>query len=224
MQKIKTLHHVRAGLVCIAAAAMLASQAVLSQTFGESILTKHNALRSLHQNTPVLILDASLSARAQAWAEHLLAIDKLQHSNRDQRSGDGENLYVTSQSNRTYSQAEQDWIKQHYPNMEIPKSFNAADLPGSAVLAWYQEEQDYHYQTGESTNGQTIGHFTQVVWQSSTKLGCGTAHKTQDDMVKAYVVCQYSPAGNIRGQYTTNVMPRKPGAVTPTLTELNAHP
>ena len=212
MKKTNKLRHTWTGLVFVSA--MLASQFVLSQTIDKILLTEHNHLRTLHQNTPMLTLDATLSAQAQAWAEHLLTIGKLQHSGREQRQGAGENLYFKAQSNRTYSQAQLDWIKEHYPHIDTTP-FSIANLAHAAALGWYKELENYDYQTGQSLNSQPVGHFTQLVWKGSTRLGCGAAHKTEGDMIKAYVVCQYAPAGNMLGQYTVNVMPRKPGAVTP---------
>ena len=213
MKKTNKLHQIQAGLVFVST--MLVSQSGLSQTFDQIMLTEHNNLRSLHQNTPALTLDTELSAQAKTWAEHLLKIGHLRHGSREQRSGAGENLYFTRQSISTYSQAQLNWMKTHYPNIDIPKPFTPINLAHQAALSWYKELNNYEYPTGTSLNGQAIGHFTQVVWKSSTKLGCGTAHKTEGKMITAYVVCQYAPAGNVRGRYTTNVMPRKPGAMTP---------
>ena len=46
------------------------------------------------------------------------------------------------------------------------------------------------------------GHFTQVVWKASTQLGIGKAEKNGC----IYVVGRYSPAGNMGGQYKSNVL------------------
>ena len=47
------------------------------------------------------------------------------------------------------------------------------------------------------------GHFTQVVWNSSNKLGMGLAFGSG----RIYCVGQYSPAGNYEGEYEANVFP-----------------
>ena len=52
-----------------------------------------------------------------------------------------------------------------------------------------------------------IGHFTQLVWDSSTKLGCGVAKSASGG---TYVVSRYRPAGNYRGRYTQHVHELKP--------------
>merc|ERR1719410_1547192 len=51
----------------------------------------------------------------------------------------------------------------------------------------------------------TTTHFAQVVWKSSTKLGCGYAY----DMT----VCMYGPAGNVCGEHEGEVLtPQKTAA------------
>ena len=44
------------------------------------------------------------------------------------------------------------------------------------------------------------GHFTQIVWKNSTKLGMGVAGK--------YVVGRYKEAGNMQGAFSENVFPK----------------
>ncbi|KAL7800082.1 CAP domain-containing protein [Trichoderma ceciliae] len=53
------------------------------------------------------------------------------------------------------------------------------------------------------------GHFTQVVWKSSTKLGCATVQcpaGTVLSMPSWYTVCNYGPPGNFGGKYAENVL------------------
>ena len=45
------------------------------------------------------------------------------------------------------------------------------------------------------------GHFTQVGWKGSTKLGCGSA-KCKGMTIW---VCTYDPPGNMRGDFPDNV-------------------
>ena len=51
------------------------------------------------------------------------------------------------------------------------------------------------------------GHFTQVVWKGSKKLGVGFA--LTGDGRSLYVVAQYSPSGNYIGQFGQNVLQAK---------------
>ena len=51
-----------------------------------------------------------------------------------------------------------------------------------------------------------VGHYTQVVWQSTKKVGCGVALVTDaDKATTAYCVCVYYPAGNYERQFRENV-------------------
>jgi hypothetical protein len=75
----------------------------------------------------------------------------------------------------------------------------------------YSEEENYDYQAGASTSGETIGHFTAVVWKGSTELGIGKAtgklldEATGNTWFATWAVGRYAPEGNVSGQYTTNV-------------------
>ncbi|XP_037632657.1 Golgi-associated plant pathogenesis-related protein 1-like isoform X2 [Sebastes umbrosus] len=113
-------------------------------SFQKEFLVTHNSYRSMH-NTPPMTLSKELTAAAQKWADHLLQINALQHSD----GQDGENIYFMSSTAK---------IK----------------LTGKeAVDSWYNEIKDYNWSNpGFSSN---TGHFTQVVWKDSTELGVGLA-------------------------------------------------
>ena len=78
------------------------------------------------------------------------------------------------------------------------------ELSGANVTqSWYDEIKDYKYVSpGFSMK---TGHFTQVVWVSSTELGCAYATAKDGGI---YVVCNYNPPGNYEGEYKTNVLPK----------------
>ena len=40
-----------------------------------------------------------------------------------------------------------------------------------------------------------VGHYTQIIWPASQRVGCATASNRAND----YLVCRYLPAGNIVG-------------------------
>jgi len=67
--------------------------------------------------------------------------------------------------------------------------------PADAVTLWMSEASSYDY----ATNSGNAGHYTQVVWRDSVRIGCAivdcpalTYHNT--------VICDYAPGGNISGQ------------------------
>jgi len=70
-----------------------------------------------------------------------------------------------------------------------------------AVPGWYEEKKDYNFQTGQSY-GMT-GHFTQLVWKGSKRLGVGIAKRGRE----VWVVANYSPPGNWPGHQLQNVFP-----------------
>src|SRR5262245_15767599 len=67
--------------------------------------------------------------------------------------------------------------------------------PDDAVTLWMSEASSYNY----ASNTGSAGHYTQVVWRDSVRIGCAivdcsalTYHNT--------VICDYAPGGNINGQ------------------------
>ena len=75
---------------------------------------------------------------------------------------------------------------------------------------WYEGEIPfYDFETGENLEpeDEQIGHFTQMVWDDTTEIGCGEARFFVEGWHKAISVCRYSPPGNWRGQYTEHVHP-----------------
>ncbi|KAI8067108.1 CAP domain-containing protein [Gongronella butleri] len=73
----------------------------------------------------------------------------------------------------------------------------------SVVNAWYDEVKDYSYSNPGFS--MATGHFTQVVWKGSTKIGCGFASCNGQKMYS----CNYDPPGNYLGEFPQNVLPPK---------------
>lgn len=66
---------------------------------------------------------------------------------------------------------------------------------------WYDEVTNPGYDFENPGFDSGTGHFTQVVWKGSTKLGCGVSG--------VYVVCRYcETAGNMEGAFPENVLPK----------------
>ena len=65
---------------------------------------------------------------------------------------------------------------------------------------WYNEVQFYDYNNGQFSTA--TGHFTQLVWVASQKLGLGVARGNG----KTIVVANYDPPGNYPGQFQKNVL------------------
>ncbi|XP_060063996.1 cysteine-rich venom protein-like isoform X2 [Ylistrum balloti] len=60
----------------------------------------------------------------------------------------------------------------------------------AAMNAWHSEVSDFTL--GGSNVFSDVGHYTQIVWAETSKIGCGFAVCSGSN----YYVCNYSPAGN----------------------------
>ncbi|KAF9027970.1 PR-1-like protein [Hymenopellis radicata] len=73
----------------------------------------------------------------------------------------------------------------------------------AAVDSWMHEASKYDYNNPGFS--QATGHFTQVVWKSTTSVACAVgqcaAGTIFDKAASYYVVCRYSPPGNYKGQF-----------------------
>jgi pathogenesis-related protein 1 len=71
--------------------------------------------------------------------------------------------------------------------------------PQDAVASWVSEKQYYDEpsNTCSAPEGQTCLHYTQVVWSSTTELGCASV-PCQDG--STFIMCSYNPPGNWDGE------------------------
>lgn len=96
-----------------------------------------------------------------------------------------------------------------FPRIKLLTQFDrAANFanPTLAIDAWANEEKDYSYSKAKFT--ESTGHFTQLVWQNTTSVGCGLVqcnNPAGNGVKGAYLVCEYSPRGNVQGQFGYNV-------------------
>ncbi|XP_049408520.1 pathogenesis-related leaf protein 4-like [Solanum stenotomum] len=74
----------------------------------------------------------------------------------------------------------------------------SGDFTGrAAVELWVGEKPNYNYGTNQCASGQVCGHYTQVVWRNSVRLGCGRARCNNGWW---FISCNYDPVGNYVGQ------------------------
>jgi hypothetical protein len=97
---------------------------------------------------------------------------------------------------------------------------------GAAVKSWADERPDYNLEQNSCASGKKCGHYTQIVWSSTQRLGCGRASRTAADG-RNYVtwVCNYAPPGNIRDQrpYGAGAPPPPPPVVGTTRHFIDVH-
>lgn len=149
-----------------------------------SFITSHNNSRAnvdpkAANTIPQLTWSDDLAAQASQWAEQCT----FGHSG---RPGVGENIYVTTN----------------------PTSAPIRFDPQQAVASWDAEKQYYNYRDNTCEPGKTCGHYTQVVWADTNKVGCAVQNCpvlknnpfTQSYPGYTLAVCQYTPPGNYVGQ------------------------
>ena len=151
-----------------------ASENAQSESYGivvdpAEIVVAHNRWRAA-VGVGEIAYSKKLAASSQAWVNYLkdAAGCQLQHS-----SGTiGENLYGHS----AWSSGE----------LYQTKSSEVVD-------AWGNEKWDYNYADNSCAAGKVCGHYTQLVWKSSTSVGCAMTVCENGFQIWA---CQYEPAGN----------------------------
>lgn len=76
-----------------------------------------------------------------------------------------------------------------------------AATPDEVVDDWYNEIAAYDFRRpGFSMR---TGHFTQVVWKGTARLGCAAARCADAEVW----VCNYDPPGNVADHFAANVAP-----------------
>ena len=73
--------------------------------------------------------------------------------------------------------------------------------PGEGVSLWTAEKSSYNGETHTCTavSPNSCGHYTQMVWQNSREVGCGTAPPGAGGFHFSVLLCRYSPPGNGQG-------------------------
>lgn len=77
-------------------------------------------------------------------------------------------------------------------------------LGKAATDAWYNEIKFYDYEKPEFSA--ETGHFTQVVWKGTTKMGVGSAKGRDGAKHTLFVVAQYKVPGNVDEAFRENVL------------------
>ena len=83
----------------------------------------------------------------------------------------------------------------------VQEAVSQVEAGEAAVESWYQEMKQYQF--GSRSGSPGTGHFSQLVWAGSERLGVGVAVNKG----KVIVVANYDPPGNIVGKYAENVPP-----------------
>jgi hypothetical protein len=158
----------RVTALCFLAAASAAPAAAQS-AFDLRILAAHNAVRA-QAKVPPLAWDPVLAAGAVQHASYLAATGQFVHSDRRARRGVGENLWMGPRTS-----------------------------PEQMIGLWAAERSDFlpgiFPDVSRTRNWFDVSHYTQVVWPTTTRVGCAIRQGRLD-----VLVCRYAPAGNIDGR------------------------
>lgn len=176
-QRIRGAWH-RAAAFCAAlllAVGPLPALTVAAHTtpgFAGTILVAHNQER-MRLGLASLSWNPRLADEAARWAEKLAQEGRLEHSNRQQRSGTGENLwmgtagyYSTDHMIGAFTREKALFVAGRFPDVSL------------------------------SGRWQDVGHYTQMIWPETREVGCAMAEAHGRDIM----VCRYWPAGNWVGQ------------------------
>jgi pathogenesis-related protein 1 len=174
MTKLNTL-----GVFAIAL--FLALPAYAAKVEPAEIIAAHNRLRAEVRVTKKLSYSKALAANAQAWANNLKRTNACQMRHSEPDGKYGENLFWGSAVEWTDGRKEQQKVSSK-----------------RVVEEWGSEKADYDYTANQCKFGKMCGHYTQIVWRSTTKVGCGVA--VCDDTLEQVWVCQYQPTGNWAGK------------------------
>ncbi|HEU5058156.1 MAG TPA: CAP family protein [Kofleriaceae bacterium] len=73
--------------------------------------------------------------------------------------------------------------------------------PEEIAEQWYREIDSYDFRKARFS--MEAGHFTQLVWAGSKRLGCASVECGGGELW----VCNYDPPGNMQGDFDVNVRP-----------------
>jgi hypothetical protein len=134
-------------------------------------LSLHNAARD-DAKLPHLVWSDDLAKAADPWARKLAKAGKLEHSDWKDRAGTGENLWIGTAGYYSPREMIGGFLSEK-------KAFRPGTFPDVSKTGQWQD----------------VGHYTQIIWPSTTKVGCAMATAKGNDVL----VCRYSPAGNYFG-------------------------
>jgi uncharacterized protein YkwD len=148
-------------------------------SFQAEALAEANAYRAKH-HAPPLVMDADLNTYAKSRASSRSEQEQLNAGHDGLRQGTGENIYWGGGSG--------------------PDPAAGSD----AVKSWYDEIANYDFSKPQF--GSNTGHFTQLVWKGSTKVGIGRVSGQGSSYFETYIVFVFEAPGNMQGEFAANVV------------------
>ncbi len=149
----------------------------VASRFPEQVLAAQNQVRA-QAGLPPFAWDASLAQGAASYALQLAITNDFRHSDRRSRPGTGENLWMGTRGYYSYDAMVRGWASES--RWFEPGVFPAVSRSGK----W-----------------EDVAHYTQIIWPTTSRVGCALASNASAD----YLVCRYSPAGNVNGRVVANL-------------------
>lgn len=143
----------------------------------KALVAAHNQARQRARPTPRPALPPlTWSASAARVAEGWARRCEFEHN--PERGTFGENLYATTDANTSAHEV---------------------------VDSWAGEARDYDHASNTCARGKVCGHYTQLVWRTTTQVGCAVQRCTRNAPFRGvgtwYLwVCDYAPPGNVMGR------------------------
>uniref|UniRef100_A0A146L2J1 Venom allergen 5 n=1 Tax=Lygus hesperus TaxID=30085 RepID=A0A146L2J1_LYGHE len=174
-------------LVAVAAScrnAQLLRTGIYSEEQRKGIVELHNHLRNyvasggVHtqpaaQNMREMRWDDELAQLAQKWADGCVFEHDPKKTNR-KGAYIGQNLALFRTS--------------------VKEKLDAPDFT-NMIHGWFNEVYQFGY---NGTFSYDSGHYSQMIWGQTFKVGCGYSGYYQKNLYHNYLVCNYYPAGNVR--------------------------
>jgi uncharacterized protein YkwD len=163
-------------LLALAASPALVGAQGRINDLDDRVLAAQNRARA-EIGVPPLTWDDNLAKDALAWGQEVAKVGYLVHSPDDPKDPDpeGENLWAGT------------------------KGYYSAE---SMIGLWVQERRNYVHRVFPSASKtgsiEDIGHYTQVVWRSTRRVGCALVAGKSDE----FLVCRYAEGGNVIGEMT----------------------
>ncbi len=141
-----------------------------------------NTVRIRHHSAPVR-LDDDLTRYAKSRVRSVSKGHRLSKGHRGLRTRTGEVLYWGSGAS---------------------KHSGATDAR-YAVAQWYSEGAHYNFDSPGFSPW--TGHFTQLVWKKSRRIGAARAVGGRPGHYETYIAVEFENPGNIAGKFRQNVFP-----------------
>ncbi|WP_246450585.1 CAP domain-containing protein [Sphingomonas rhizophila] len=145
---------------------------MMNAAFVQDTLALHNSERARMGVAP-LAWDPELARAAAAYADELARKNDFRHSPMSARPNQGENLWMGTRGAYSTQEKYDGWLSEK-------SLYRAGVFPN----------------VSRNGNWAAVGHYTQMVWSGSQRVGCAIRSSGSSDVL----VCRYFPAGNVMGR------------------------